>query len=99
MLIAYLSKYTVNFNPLTKMGLLTPLERQVLELIIDGNSAYAIARKLEKDPPTIYRARDNARKKLEEAEKDLEWARQLGFPEKLESKPKKETEPELRAAF
>ena len=81
------------------MGLLTPFERQVLERILKGFSGYAIARELTKDPPTVYRTRDNARKKLEEAEKDLEWARQLGFPEKLESKRTKKKEPELTAAF
>ena len=81
------------------MGLLTPLERQVLELMLQGNSGYAVARKLEKDPPTVYRARDNARKKLEEAEKDLEWAKKLGFPEKLARAQKPTKEPELRPAF
>ena len=79
------------------MGLLTKFERQVLELRLKGFSAYAIAREVTKDPPTVYRSLDNARKKLLEAEKDLEWAKQLGFPEKLEGKPKKE--PALRAAF
>ena len=79
------------------MGLLTPFERQVFERILKGFSGYAIARELTKDPPTVYRARDNARRKLEEAEKDLEWAKKLGFPEKLHSKPKKE--PDLRPAF
>jgi DNA-binding NarL/FixJ family response regulator len=81
------------------MGLLTDFERQVLELTLQGNSAYYIARELAKDPPTVYRSLNNARKKLLEAEKDLEWAKQLGFPEKLEGKPTKEKEPELRATF
>jgi IS30 family transposase len=79
------------------MGLLTKFERQVLELMSQGFSAYAIARELAKDPPTVYRSIENARKKLEEAGKDLEWVKQLGFPEKLESKPAKE--PMWRAAF
>lgn len=81
------------------MGLLTRFERQVLEYLSQDFSAYDIARMLNKDPPTVYRARDNAYRKLEEAEKDLEWAKQLGFPEKLASKPTKAKEPELRAAF
>jgi len=81
------------------MGLLTKFEHQVLELMLEGFSAYTIARKLAKDPPTVYRSINNARKKLLEAEKDLEWAKQLGFPEKLESKPTKDEESELRVAF
>jgi len=78
------------------MGLLTEFERRVLQLTLQNYSAYAIARKLGKDPPTVYRSINNARRKLQEAEKDLEWAKQLGFPEKLESKPTKEEESELR---
>jgi len=81
------------------MGLLTEFERRVLQLILQDFSAYTIARKLEKDPPTVYRSINNARRKLLEAEKDLEWAKQLGFPEKLESKPTKEKGPELRVLF
>ena len=81
------------------MGLLTKFERRVLQLTLEGSSAYAIARKLGKDPPTVYRSLNNARRKLQEAEKDLEWAKQLGFPEKLESKPTKDEESELRVAF
>ena len=81
------------------MGLLTEFERKVLKLKLEGFSAYAIAREFGKEPRTAYRSIENARKKLEEAEKDLEWAKQLGFPEKLNSKPKKEPEPELRPAF
>jgi len=81
------------------MGLLTKFEHLVLELMLQGFSAYTIARKLEKDPPTVYRSINNARRKLQEAEKDLEWAKQLGFPEKLESKPTKDEESELRVAF
>ena len=81
------------------MGLLTEFERRVLQLTLQNFSAYAIARKLGKDPPTVYRSINNARRKLQEAEKDLEWAKQLGFPEKLESKPTKDEESELKAAF
>jgi len=73
------------------MGLLTIFERRILELLSQDYSAYVIARELDKDPPTVYRSRDNACKKLREAKKDLEWAKQLGFPEKLESKPTKES--------
>ena len=81
------------------MGLLTKFERRVLQLTLQNYSAYAIARKLGKDPPTVYRSINNARRKLLEAEKDLEWAKQRGFPEKLESKPTKDEESEVRAAF
>jgi DNA-binding CsgD family transcriptional regulator len=80
-----------------EMGLLTAFERKILELRSHDLSDYAIARELDKDPPTVYKSRKNAHKKLREAKKDLEWAKQLGLPEKLESKPTKE--PTLRAAF
>jgi len=70
------------------MCLLTEFEHLVLELVLEGFSAYTIARKLEKDPPIVYRSTNNAHRKLREAEKDLEWAKQLGFPEKLESQRK-----------
>ena len=81
------------------MGLLTDFERQVLELTLQGNSAYSIARELAKDPPTVYRSLNNARKKLLEAEKDLEWAKQHGFPDKLENEPMNKNEAELRPTF
>jgi DNA-binding CsgD family transcriptional regulator len=80
------------------MGLLTAFERQVLRLKLQGLSAYAIAREFGKEPRTAYRSIDNACKKLEEAKKTLEWAQQLGYPEKLESKPKNEPAT-LRQAF
>ena len=79
------------------MGLLTDFEREVLQRKLQGDSAYTIARELEKDPPTVYRSIENAFKKLLQAEKDLEWAKQLGFPEKVNTKPKKEAV--LRPAF
>jgi len=79
------------------MGLLTKFERKILDLMAQGFSAYAIARKLDKDPPTVYRSYDNACLKLREAKKDLEWAKHLGFPEKRDSKPTRESA--LRAAF
>jgi len=90
------------FFPLDAGGEIVTLRGKmhlVLELMLQGFSAYTIARKLEKDPPTVYRSINNARRKLLEAEKDLEWAKQRGFPEKLESKPTKDEESEVRAAF
>jgi len=80
------------------MAILTAFERQALKLRLQGHSAYAIARQFSKEPRTAYRSIDNAHKKLMEAKKDLEWAKQLGYPEKLEAKPKKE-QPSLRPAF
>ena len=80
------------------MGILTAFERQALKLRLQGHSAYAIARQFSKEPRTAYRSIDNAQKKLKEAKKDLEWAEQLGYPEKLETKPKKE-KTSLRPAF
>lgn len=97
MLIAYLSKQTDILCLLGKMGLLTKFERRILELRSQDISDYAIARELDTDPPTVYRSRKNACKKLREAKTDLEWAKQLGYPEKLESTPTKESA--LRAAF
>lgn len=75
------------------MGLLTAFEKRILELRVRDLSDYAIARHLDKDPPTIYKSRKNAHRKLREAKKDLEWAKQLGVHQKLDNKPKKEPTP------
>jgi DNA-binding CsgD family transcriptional regulator len=54
---------------------LTERERQILQLVDDGLSAYKIARQLGCDPPNINRAKKNGLKKLETAINDLEWAK------------------------
>ena len=58
---------------------LTERERQILELVMHGLSDYKVARQLGVDPPTVTRSRKNAQRKLNEAEKDIEWAQQIGW--------------------
>jgi len=62
------------------MPLLTDRERTILLLVAKELSDYRIARDLGADPPSITRSRKNALRKLKEAEQDLAWARQLGYP-------------------
>jgi len=62
------------------MPLLTDRERTILLLVAKELSDYRIARDLGADPPSITRSRKNALKKLKEAELDLTWAKQLGYP-------------------
>ena len=42
-------------------------------------SDYKIARKINTDPPSVTRSRKNAQKKLQEAQTDLKWAKEIGF--------------------
>ena len=58
---------------------LTERERQILKLVTHGLSDYKVARQLGVDPPTVTRSRKNALRKLNEAEKDLDWAQQIGW--------------------
>jgi DNA-binding NarL/FixJ family response regulator len=53
---------------------LTERERAILQLAQQGLSDYKIARKINKDPPSVTRSRKNAHKKLFNALTDLEWA-------------------------
>jgi len=62
------------------MPLLTEKERRILELAAKDLSDYKIARHLGADPPTVNRSRKNALRKLREADQDLMWARELGYP-------------------
>ena len=57
---------------------LTERERVILQLVGKGLSDYKIARKINTDPPSVTRSRKNARKKLEEAKRNLEWAERIG---------------------
>ena len=41
-------------------------------------SDYRIGRKINTDPPSVTRSRKNARKKLLNAVRDLEWAEKMG---------------------
>ncbi|TET20071.1 hypothetical protein E3J74_04480 [Candidatus Bathyarchaeota archaeon] len=62
------------------MTLPTEKERRILELAAKDLSDYKIARHLGSDPPTVNRSRKNALRKLREAEQDLAWAKELGYP-------------------
>jgi DNA-binding CsgD family transcriptional regulator len=57
---------------------LTERERTILQLAQQGLSDYKIARKINTDPPSVTRSRNNAQKKLIIAIKDLEWAIRIG---------------------
>ena len=57
---------------------LTERERVILQLARQGLSDYRIARKINTDPPSVTRSRKNAHKKLQEAETDIEWAKEIG---------------------
>jgi DNA-binding NarL/FixJ family response regulator len=57
---------------------LTERERIILQLETQGLSDYKIARKIKSDPPSITRSRQNAHKKLRQAQMDLQYAHQIG---------------------
>lgn len=58
---------------------LTERERLILQLQTQGLSDYKIARKMNSDPPSITRSRQNAHKKLNQARIDLQYATQIGL--------------------
>jgi DNA-binding NarL/FixJ family response regulator len=58
---------------------LTDRERIILQLETKGLSDYRIARKINTDPPSITRSRQNAHKKLKQAQNDLQYAQQIGI--------------------
>jgi DNA-binding NarL/FixJ family response regulator len=58
---------------------LTERERIILQLESQGLSDYKIARKIKSDPPSITRSRQNAHKKLLQAQIDLQYAQQIGI--------------------
>jgi DNA-binding NarL/FixJ family response regulator len=58
---------------------LTERERVILHFKTQGLSDYKIARKINSNPSSITRSRQNARKKLEKAQIDLQYARQIGI--------------------
>jgi len=58
---------------------LTERERTILQLSKQGLSDYKIARKINTDPPSITRSRQNAYKKLKQAKTDLQYAQQIGI--------------------
>jgi hypothetical protein len=56
---------------------------EILKLRLQGFSAYKIARKLNLDPPTVYRGLNFAEKNFAEVDKMLTELKALGWPEKL----------------
>jgi hypothetical protein len=56
---------------------------EILKLRLQGFSAYKIARKLNLDPPTVYRGLNFAEKNFVEVDKMLTELKALGWPEKL----------------
>ena len=67
------------------MSLLTDRERAILKYAAENLSDYKIARKLNCDPPSITRSRQNALRKLRDAGKALTWAKQLGHVKQAET--------------
>jgi DNA-binding CsgD family transcriptional regulator len=67
------------------MPLLTDREREILKLAAENLSDYKIARKLNCDPPSITRSRQNALRKLRDAGKALTWAKQRGYMKQAET--------------
>ena len=55
----------------------------VLKLILQGKSCYAIARELEMDPPSIYVSYHAAKENLPKIDKMLTELKALGWPDKL----------------
>jgi DNA-binding CsgD family transcriptional regulator len=58
---------------------LTEKERIILQMESQGLSDYKIARRMNSDPPSITRSRQNAHKKLKQFQSDLQFAQQLGI--------------------
>ena len=84
------------------MGLLSPLEKDSLRiaLTLKTLSSYRIARRLDKDPPSVHRALKNALRKLREAQEELaefEGWEKLEWPTGRRTKIVEEAT--LRAAF
>ena len=67
------------------MPLLTDRERAILEFAAENLSDYKIARKLNCDPPSITRSRQNALRKLRDAGKALTWAKERGYLKQVET--------------
>ncbi len=57
---------------------LTEREKEILRLRQQGLSDYKIGRKIGADPPNITASRKNALRKLQRANEDLAWAKQIG---------------------
>jgi len=78
LLTVYLSKATSIFNSINKMAL-NERERRVLTLDKEGKTTSDIAHKLQLHRSAISRYRKTALKKLQQATKDVEWAKAKGI--------------------
>jgi hypothetical protein len=58
---------------------------QILKLKIQGDTAYRIARKLNMDPPQVYRTLEFAKANFQEANRMIEELKRLGWPEILKT--------------
>ena len=56
---------------------------EILKLRLQGFSAYKIARKLNQDPPMVYKSLKAAKRNFAEIDKMLLELKALGWPEKL----------------
>ena len=59
---------------------LTERERIILQMETKGLSDNRIARKIKTDPPSITSSRQNAHKKLKQAQNTLQYAQKIGIP-------------------
>jgi DNA-binding NarL/FixJ family response regulator len=58
---------------------LTERERIILHLETMGLSDYKIARKMKSTPPSITRSKQNAHRKLKNAQIDMQYAQKIGL--------------------
>jgi hypothetical protein len=56
---------------------------EILKLRLQGFSAYKIARKLNQDPPMVYKSLKAGKRNFAEIDKMLMELKALGWPEKL----------------
>ena len=56
---------------------------EILKLRLQGFSAYKIARKLNQDPPMVYKSLKAAKQNFAEIDKMLMELKALGWPQKL----------------
>jgi hypothetical protein len=69
----------------------------VLKLILQGKSCYAIARELDMDPPSIYVSYHAAKENLPKIDKMLTELKALGWPDKLAEAEIRTKNPRRRA--
>jgi hypothetical protein len=72
---------------------------EILKLRLQGFSAYKIARKLNQDPPMVYKSLKAAKRNFAEIDKMLMELKALGWPEKLAEVEKANRVHERRAVM